>query len=124
MLSRASKATSSQSSVLSRGRSAFGSTQIEALGMRVDVHAAVAVVESAGEADQGLTELLSGLDSQRGGGGDTGQQGDPGHIGLLGDLEAGAGGDQQDMVAQGQQVLHQRPDRKSTRLNSSHVAIS
>src|SRR5690606_34960751 len=70
--------------------SAFGGGEVEALWVGVEVHAAVAVVVRAGEAREGLAELVGGLDGEGARGGDAGQQRNPCHARLLDDLEARA----------------------------------
>ena len=90
--------------------------------MGVEVHAAVPVVPRAGEAHERLAELAGGLDGEGARGGDAGHQRDPGHAGLLDDLEAGPGGDQQEAVPQRQAVLEQGPaDHLVDRVVPAHV---
>ena len=90
--------------------------------MGVEVHPPVAVLGRAGEPHQGHPELLGGVHGERARSGDAGQQRDPRHAGLLGDLEARPGGDQQEAVAQRQPVLEQGPaDHLVDRVVPTHV---
>jgi hypothetical protein len=71
--------------------------------MRVNIHRL-----TAEEADEGLAGIVGEVDGEAAGGGDGGDEGDAGSEGFLNHLEGDAAAEEQDVVIERQEVVHER----------------